>query len=397
MRASLHNAWADGPSESYEAESLFPITIKKSRNQRGHGGVTVGYDEDAELRAALAASVADSAKGANDHFPTVASKLFGSRTAPSLDDFPGLAGASKLPPATTSGATLAVVVKPAVQRHEQEREEQPGAEGVQSPPIPAASIAPIPSPFPAPIAAPIASAAPDFSQRAIALPIGIAKAVALPMASSAKALPMSSALSLPPASSNPVALPLPAPAAYTPPPVLAAAMAPAAMIAPTMGRAIVPPQLASSPMPTPLVPSVISQPPLATASSSAPTVAAPPLPKLDVVASVAASDSPTCVLMLHHLPACITIQHLGSQFCAFGKVQVRQLFTIANGLTAVITYQTVEAAMAAMQAMTGRVYELETHYETGTEMEQWTVQPGFARHPVQLVRPGTATIKYIGM
>jgi hypothetical protein len=48
-----------------------------------------------------------------------------------------------------------------------------------------------------------------------------------------------------------------------------------------------------------------------------------------------------------------------------------------------------------MVAMTGRIYELDTQRECGTEMEQWTVQPIYAKQPVQIIKPAPTTIRCI--
>ena len=103
-----------------------------------------------------------------------------------------------------------------------------------------------------------------------------------------------------------------------------------------------------------LHPSLAPSPAAVTPAATAPQPAAPvsAFTKLDVVDSISASEVPTNVILLRCLPACVTIQHLGSLFCAFGKVQVRTFFTVAHGLCGIITYQTIDAAARANQAMT---------------------------------------------
>jgi CheY-like chemotaxis protein len=117
--------------------------------------------------------------------------------------------------------------------------------------------------------------------------------------------------------------------------------------------------------------------------------AAVPCQQLSVVESIVTCREPTHVVLLRQLPAALTMQHVGSLFCAFGQVHVHLVWSVAHGLTAMVTYQTRETAETATHAMQGRVYELQP---TG---QRWMVDCAYALAPVQILSPGTVTLRLL--
>lgn len=400
------NYWQDGPESDSDAAasgpvSLFPITVKKVKKGKGTGR-NMHDDEDAQLRAAMAASLADSSSKSTH--PTAASALFPPKSVPKKEEFPGLPSApvkamripaSSSPPmkATPVKAPAAVgppgglpetltlaatnsppaAIQPTARSasiatregevHAEEtnssraivRSDSSSSSGSSTLPDTNGStnksISPAIPNF----------AMPNFHVRQTAIAIGGVTAQINPTVTSTAA----------PIADRP----------YYPNTTNATAAAP---IAPP------PPMAMPIPMSMPMPPSpALPSPTAAVASMSA------PFAKLDVVDSVEESAIPTPVLMLRHLPSCLTIQHIGSQFCVFGKVQVRLVWSISHGLTAIITFANFDAARTALTSMNGRQYELETQRESGSEMERWLVEPIFARYPLTIQKPPITTIKLV--
>lgn len=143
--------------------------------------------------------------------------------------------------------------------------------------------------------------------------------------------------------------------------------------------------------------------------SSAPTPVHAPVPapapapapaSISVMDSVGESSLPTPILLLRHLPSCMTVSILGQQFVQFGRLVVKLLFTVQHGLTAILQFNSIEAAQTAMQLMKGRTYALEMTRQTehGVESahEQWCIQDlVYARTPLQLHYPPQLTARLI--
>lgn len=465
------SVWHEGSNAFDEAEeepqSLFPITVKKVKGRKGMRN-NAHEDEEAQLRAALAASMAD----ANGHGakpaavplpkaapPTVATALFGNKppTAASAADFPGLPSAAAPAAAAASPRLVASTMSAAAPVF-----------------VPAASLAAAPAPAPAPVTAspmlhpavpggpgglgmhaasvsrmrlegeqpgsnegeeapgssavssssssPALSSAGSGVGRAdspFALPSFNAPVRAVAMAMPGRALPMARAAPQPAAAAHSlahVAPPtVPAPAAAVPAPAAASTRflpASALGVAPSMpspttitppatvaALSVTSPPFPMAPMPQslPMAPMPQPQPVPQPQPAPAPAAAAPGGPTLTIIDSLATSDTPTNVLLLFNLPACMTIAALGQQFVMFGRVVVKAFFCVQTGLTGVIQYASADNAAVAMNAMRGRVYELSTERDGDVEMEHWTCQPVWGRSPMHIVRTTNTTMRCVAM
>jgi chemotaxis protein histidine kinase CheA len=123
-------------------------------------------------------------------------------------------------------------------------------------------------------------------------------------------------------------------------------------------------------------------------------------------AGVSTSSSTSSTLLLRHLPACLTVQMIGSLFCSFGKLRVHLVLTRLHGVTAICAYTTpgpigAQQAEKAKRDMDGRTYQMETHVpnDDGTdsvEYEQWTLDDiVYAQTPLRTVPLAAARIKLI--
>lgn len=123
-------------------------------------------------------------------------------------------------------------------------------------------------------------------------------------------------------------------------------------------------------------------------------------------AGVSTSSSTSSTLLLRHLPACLTVQMIGSLFCSFGKLRVHLVLTRLHGVTAICAYTTpgpigAQQAEKAKLDMAGRTYQMDTHVtnEDGSdsvECEQWTLdQIEYAQTPLRLIPLAQTRIKFV--
>jgi len=251
---------------------------------------------------------------------------------------------------------------------------------------------------------PLAVAQPLLSHPMFAAPVPVAAAPrAVPMSQPPAAVLQSPLLRTFPPASAPISAPVPvvpapvpmpvsirAPAPVAPPPFTpppggpAPAQQPLQPSAPAYSAApsLQPAAAASLPVaaPSPMVPSPATVP-----VSPAPLAApAPAVPSggLQLCESIAESSVPTAVLLLPSVPASVGVPLIGGEFCVFGRLSVKLLLTVRTGLTAVLLFQSVEAASAARDAMRGRQYVVEA---PGRFPTTWTVDIAFAETPVRVV------------